>query len=82
MLTNFVRVGFAEMSRLDSCEIKLLRKDVKNGLEFNEAIKRLHQHNFTIMGSIKFLINNDPQPSSRGEPARQYSVFSSIGARI
>ena len=25
------------------------------------------------------LINNDPQPSSRGEPAWQYSVFSSIG---
>ena len=45
------------MYELDTHEIRLLREEVKNGLDIDEAIRRLHQYQCTIMECIKFVVS-------------------------
>jgi hypothetical protein len=45
------------MSQFDTHEIKLLREEVKNGLDIDEAIRKLHRYQYSITESMKFLVS-------------------------
>lgn len=45
------------MNKLDTDEINLLQEEVKNGLDIDEAIRRLHQYQCSITESMRFLVS-------------------------
>jgi hypothetical protein len=45
------------MSKLYTHEIELLREEVSNGLDIDEAIGKLHQYQCSIVESMKFLVS-------------------------
>ena len=45
------------MRKFDVHETNLLREEVKNGLNIDEAIRRLYQYEYSIVESMKFLVS-------------------------
>ena len=45
------------MSEFSAHEMELLREEVRNGLDIDEAIRRLHQYQCSITESMKFLVS-------------------------
>ena len=45
------------MNNSDDEKIKLLQSEVKDGLDIDEAILKLHQYEFSITESMKFLVS-------------------------
>jgi len=45
------------MNEFDNEKIKLLQAEVKEGLDIDEAIRKLHQYKFSITETMRFLVS-------------------------